>query len=379
MNLLFIITNFAPNFYILTSNNLLTHKTFKYINNTILLIKNIFKWNIISLKLNGENPYNLYFFIFILIGVLSSLIIRSSFISLDMLNSNNEIIIMIIKLLFLFTILYAIKLILDILKRGIQAFKIIPDFIYWYRQDVKDIKQIITSYYILNLLLILLSSYILYHIIIKLNVFIENIYLYIIVGGILSSFVFFNYYPINKFYLNTNVKEYSLFIYLLFILFIYLLFILFILFYLFILPFIFIKVINNDKLLTFKNDFIKQCYDNTDFNYMSSQNSGRRVINNLNNNTISVPDNNNLELSNNLSNNQVIVRNNTQVNLTVNHHNYSLASNAHVQSQSQSNPLLNQSNNASTSSQTQQNNNLLSPPEYNASNSSNASNQSLEQ
>jgi hypothetical protein len=343
MNLLFIITNFAPNFSILTSNNLLTHKTFKYINNTILLIKNIFKWNIISLKLNGENPYNLYFFIFILIGVLSSLIIRSSFISLDMLNSNNEIIIMIIKLLFLFTILYAIKLILDILKRGIQAFKIIPDFIYWYRQDVKDIKQIITSYYILNIFLILLSSYILYHIILKLNVFIENVYLYIIVGGILSSFVFFNYYPINKFYLNTNVKEYSLYVYLLLIF--------FIMFYLFILPFIFIKVINSDKMLLFKNDFIKQCLNNIECN-MSNPDSNRRVINNLNNNrnTISIPDSDNLNISNNISGNTnaIEIRNNNQVNLTVNHNNYSITSNAHVQSQS--NPLLTQSNNASTSS-----------------------------
>jgi hypothetical protein len=348
------------NFSFLISNNLFIYKIF--INNFII---NIFRWNLISLRLNGENPYNLYFLIFILICVLSSLLVRSSFISLDMLNSNNEIIIMIIKLLFLFTILYTIKLILDILKRSIQAFKIIPDFIHWYKQDVKDIKQIITSYYILNILLILLSSYILYHIIIKLNIFIENVYLYIIVLGVLSSFVFFNYYPINNFYLNTNIKEYSLYVYLLFIF--------FILFYLFILPFIFINIINSEKMLSFKNDFIKQCYENTQNHNMSSQNPSRRVINNLNNNrnTISVPDSDNLNISNNISGNTnaIEVRNNNQVNLTVNHNNYSISSNAHVQPQPQNNSFLTQSSNASSSSsQSQQN--TISPPEYNASNSS---------
>jgi hypothetical protein len=126
-------------------------------------------------------------------------------------------------------------------------------------------------------------------------------------------------------------------------------------------------------MLTFKNDFIKQCYDNTDFNYMSNPDSSRRVINNLNNNrnTISIPDSDNLNISNNIlgNTNAIEVRNNTQVNLTVNHNNYSITSNAHVQpqSQSQNNSLLNQSNNASTSSQPQLN--TILPPEYNANNS----------
>jgi beta-lactam-binding protein with PASTA domain len=137
-------------------------------------------------------------------------------------------------------------------------------------------------------------------------------------------------------------------------------------------------------MLIFKNDFIKQCLNNIECN-MSSSNSSRRVINNLNNssNTISVPNSTELDISNNLTNtnNQILVRNN-QVNLTVNHHNYSLTSTAHVQpqSQSQGNSLSTQSNNASTSSQPQLNqnhNNLLSPPDYNASNSSNISNRSI--
>lgn len=326
-----------------------------------LLLKNIFRWNIISLKLNNDNSYNFYMFIIIFIGLFSSILVRSSFITFDMVNSNNEIIIIIIKLLFLFAILYSIKLILDIIKRCIQAFKIIPEFIKWYKQDVKDIKQIITSYYILNILLILLSSYILYHIIIKLNIFIENIYLYIIISSILSSFVFFHYYPINNFYLNNNIKEYSLFVYLLFIF--------FILFYLLILPFICVKIINCEKMLTFKNDFIKQCLDNT-YN-MSNPDSGRRIINNLNNNinTISVPDSDNLNISNNISGNTnaIEVRNNNQINLTVNHNNFSIGSTSQIQPQNNDNSILTQSNYASSSSQPQQNlnSNIISPPKYN--------------
>jgi hypothetical protein len=122
-------------------------------------------------------------------------------------------------------------------------------------------------------------------------------------------------------------------------------------------------------MLTFKNDFIKQCLDNT-YN-MSNPDSGRRIINNLNNNinTISVPDSDNLNISNNISGNTnaIEVRNNNQINLTVNHNNFSIGSTSQIQPQNNDNSILTQSNYASSSSQPQQNlnSNIISPPKYN--------------
>jgi hypothetical protein len=113
---------------------------------------------------------------------------------------------------------------------------------------------------------------------------------------------------------------------------------------------------------------------------MSTQDTdrSRRIIrDNLNNNTVSVPDNNNLELTNNLTNNQVVVRNNNPINFTV-QNNYSINNNP----QPQNNSLLTQSNEPSTSStQPNQNqNNLISPPEYNNTvNSYGISRNSIEQ
>jgi hypothetical protein len=49
-------------------------------------------------------------------------------------------------MLFSFTIFYSFKLIFDIIKRCIQAFKFIPDFINLYKTNIKDIKSIISLY-----------------------------------------------------------------------------------------------------------------------------------------------------------------------------------------------------------------------------------------
>jgi len=101
----------------------------------------------------------------------------------------------------------------------IQSFKIIPEFIQWYKQNIKDIKFIITYYYIQNLFFILLSSWILYNIIIKLNLFIDNIHLFILGFGFIFSFIFILYYPLKDFTFYYNEQGYSLKLYFLFVLF----------------------------------------------------------------------------------------------------------------------------------------------------------------
>jgi hypothetical protein len=104
----------------------------------------------------------------------------------------------------------SLKLILDIIIKIIQAIKIIPEFINLYKSNVINIKSIISLYYIHNILLIILSLWILFNILMKLNLFVDNIYLYIISLGIISSIIFIYYYPLKGFSFDLNHKGYSL-------------------------------------------------------------------------------------------------------------------------------------------------------------------------
>jgi hypothetical protein len=93
--------------------------------------------------------------------------------------------------LIILAFIYSLKLILDIIIKIIQAIKIIPEFINLYKSNVINIKSIISLYYIQNILLIILSLWILFNILMKLNLFVDNIYLYIISLCILSSIILF--------------------------------------------------------------------------------------------------------------------------------------------------------------------------------------------
>jgi type II secretory pathway component PulF len=106
---------------------------------------------------------------------------------------------------------------IDIIIRGVQAFKIIPEFISQYKQassaspasQMMNIKSIISLYYIQNIFFMLLSCWILYLLFSKLNMFIDSIYLLIIYFGILGSILF---YPLVPFNLSTakDVKNYPI-------------------------------------------------------------------------------------------------------------------------------------------------------------------------
>jgi hypothetical protein len=61
-------------------------------------------------------------------------------------------------ILVILAIVYSLKLIFDIIIRGIQGFKIIPKFIKMYHSnDDYNIKSIISLYYLQNILFTLLS------------------------------------------------------------------------------------------------------------------------------------------------------------------------------------------------------------------------------
>ena len=218
-------------------------------------ISKFIKLNIISLRLNSYYKYNLYLLIFIFVCILSSIIVRSNIINVELLLNNNQNIIIITQILLILSSIYAFKLIFNLIKKMIQSYKIIPEFIKWYKNDINDIKSIITLYYIQNMFYMLITTWILYIILGKLNTFIEGVYLSIISIGIISSIVFLYYYPLKSFNLipSTNIKDNSLWVYVLLLV--------FMLFYILILPLMIINVINSDKFMLFMNNLINDYND----------------------------------------------------------------------------------------------------------------------
>src|SRR5215469_9101418 len=148
-------------------------------NKIINLFSSFFRLNFIALRINNSYKLNLYLLFLLFLCIISSIIIRTNFINEDLLlvYLNHYYINMIINIFFIFATIYSIKLIFDIIVKSILAFKIIPEFIKMYKSNIINIKSIISLYYIQNILLMLLSSWILYNILIKLNLFIDNIYL----------------------------------------------------------------------------------------------------------------------------------------------------------------------------------------------------------
>jgi hypothetical protein len=223
------------------------------LNTNNINIKKYLKIIYTSLTLNYEYKLNLYFLICLFICILSSIIIRCHILDILTISTSNIIILIIRDLLIFFTIVYSIKLIFGsagVIKRCIQSFKIIPEYIKWKKEGYKNMTSIIVIYYILNIFFMIISIVILYNILLKLNLFIENIYLYIIIGGVLFSLVFMYYYPLKDFNFNNNTKTYSIWVYcLLFIFFI---------FYIFIIPLIIINIINSEKYILFKEMIINK-------------------------------------------------------------------------------------------------------------------------
>lgn len=248
-----------------------------------------------------------------------------------------------IRILIFFSLIYCLKLFIYLIKRIIQAYKIIPEFIKMYKQqNLNNIKSIITLYYIQNILFILLSNYILFNIISKLNLFINFIYLYILILGLIGSYIFFIYYPLKNFnfYNNNNIKDYPIYIYLLLLL--------FIIFYMFIFPLIVINIINSEKFVLLKDLYFKKVINSNVYNNMfpNPNNNNLLIINSNSNNTdleynnirnislinssnlnphlIDINNNNNYDdnINNNNINNNIDIDNNNTNNNNTNNNNY---------------------------------------------------------
>lgn len=254
-------------------------------------LSQFFRLNLVALKLYNTYKYNIYLMILLFACVICSILLRSNTLLVQPavpavgwavveLLMNNNYYNMIISIIVIFSTIYAFKLIFDIIVRSVQAYKIIPEFIKWYNDPLPKIlkihiKSIMTLYYIQNMFFMLLSGWILYIIMIKLNLFIDNIYLYILTSGIISSIVFIHYYPPSHTSFNlisqTKIKDLPLWVYVSFILFIF--------FYMFILPLLIIKIINSDKFINYFKDYelIHNYLKNT-YNYMNPNN--RRLVSN---------------------------------------------------------------------------------------------------
>jgi hypothetical protein len=201
----------------------------------------------------------------------------------------------------LLSIIYSIKLIFDIIKRCIEAYKIIPDFINYYKKEKENISTIISLYYIQNVFFILLSSFIFYNIIVKLYLLNENIHLYIIILGIISSIIFFKYYPLKEFKLSYNTN-YSLWVYLLLII--------FFIFYIFILPLLMFNFINSETFIKLENLYLKKSLEYIEGNNMDNNLSIDTERNNNNH-----QNNKNLQIyGNDTTDNNDLKNNNTQLN-----------------------------------------------------------------
>jgi len=122
-------------------------------------ISKFFRLNLIALNINNFYKLNIYFLIFLFICIIASIIIRTHIINKEMLDiTNNNIVLIIFNLLLFFTSLYSFKLIFDIINKLMQGYKVISEFIRLYKENVINIKSIITYYYIQNIFFILLSS-----------------------------------------------------------------------------------------------------------------------------------------------------------------------------------------------------------------------------
>jgi len=142
-----------------------------------IYLSHFFRLNLVALRINNHYKLNIYLMLFILICIISSIIFRSNLITGSDLELSSPPACLrqgtaIMLLLIIFTAVYSLKLTIDIIIRGVQAFKIIPEFISQYKQassanpspasQMMNIKSIISLYYIQNIFFMLLSCWILY-------------------------------------------------------------------------------------------------------------------------------------------------------------------------------------------------------------------------
>lgn len=228
------------------------------------LVQN-FKLNSIASKLNYQFIFNKYFMVFLFICLLSSIIIRINLFEFFTINISNNFILF--KIIWVLALIYSLILIFLITNRSKQGILIIRYFYRWYKEDKENILSIIFYYYIQNLIFIIFSIYIIYININNLNNY-NEFWAELGLGfGFLFSLIILHFYPKNEFNINKDIKNYSLWVYLLSFL--------FLIFYMFIIPLIIFHVIN-EKLLLLKFEnislFIKtfKCFN---YNYNSISDS----------------------------------------------------------------------------------------------------------
>ena len=236
-------------------------------------ISELFRLNLIALRINYYYKYNIYLLFFLFLCIISSILIRSNIINEELLLNylHNNTINIIITLLGTLAVIYSLKLIFDIINKCIQAYKIIPDFIKWFNNDIKNIKLIISFYYLQNIFFNFLSCWIIYIIIYKLYMFIEGIYLFIITTGILSKIIFLYYFGNKRFNIDFYHKGYPIWVYLILVF--------FILFYIIIFPLIILNIIESEKFIFLKNEFFKNCIKES-YCYMDSDSQDSSTIRN---------------------------------------------------------------------------------------------------
>ena len=296
-------------------------KIFLNCKNTLALkLSLFFRLNLMSLNLNYQYKYNIYFLLLLVISVISSIIIRSNIINVELLYNKYSLI---VQILFILSIIYSLKLIFDIIKRIIQAYKIIPEFISLYKDNMLNIKSLISLYYIQNIFFNLLSCWILFNILSKLNTFIDGIYLVITGLGIISSIIFIYYYPLKGFNFKNNNKNYPIWVYLILLI--------IILFYMLILPLLILNIINSDKFIYFKNEFINNSIKSVEPNLMESNSNTTRdsssIItdnNRLEDNIVQIPKTNNI--TNNITTDTINLQPSTSISNTTSNINLSSSS-----------------------------------------------------
>ena len=276
---------------------------------------NFFKLNLIAFKLNifyklkkylniisitnnlptYKTINNKYFLFLLFICIISSIIIRCSNIYIINVIKNFDILIYILILL---SSIYLIYLLNILISRSYYFLKLIPKFYVWYKSNKKNILSIIFFYNIKYIILSLLSLFIIYNIIIKLNLYIEEIYIYPLFIGFVLSIYLIGYYSDKDINLNYNTNNKSLIFYLLIIILIP--------FYYLYLPFCISKILNNEEFIKKYLDIINKG------NYMSdNSNSNIRNNNIQNNRNVQIRDN---ILSNELDNMNEQINQNEQVN-----------------------------------------------------------------
>jgi hypothetical protein len=278
-------------------------------------ITQFFRLNLIALKLNNHYKLNIYLLLILFICIISSVIFRSALPIIELSSALPTVPdfgttgTIIMQLLIIFTTIYALKLMSDLIIRIIQAFKIIPEFIKMYHNNMLNIKSIISLYYIQNILFMLLSIWILYILFNKLSLFIDGIYLFIICFGIVGSINFYYAFPnLFSFNISQTFADYSIYVYLLFIF--------FIVFYMFIFPLMVINIVNSDKFITYfatlNNKLINDVIKNT-FNYMNNPTNNFNTQIENSHNRIIVSSSSNLPVSNNFNTNVINNDNSIQI------------------------------------------------------------------